>query len=149
LAGGILAFGEHHGAVVTRAMQIIASAPADGDLDLWADEVFEAERRAGRRIPGVGHRWHDKDLRAERLLELAGPLAEEHHPRAVRALAGRVAKHTGNPTPVNVDGALAVALTALRLDPAYGDFLFAVTRSYRSEEHTSELQSRENLVCRL
>lgn len=142
LAGGILAFGEHHGAVVTRAMQIIASAPADGDLDLWADEVFEAERRAGRRIPGVGHRWHDKDLRAERLLELAGPLAEEHHPRAVRALAGRVAKHTGNPTPVNVDGALAVALTALRLDPAYGDFLFAVTRSYGLAAHYVEETKR-------
>src|SRR5690606_40270410 len=30
-----------------------------------------------------------------------------------------------------------------------GDFPFGVHRRVRSEEHTSELQSRENLVCRL
>ena len=46
----------------------------------------------------------------------------------MRALADRVSLHAGNPVPVNVDGALAVALTALRLDPAYGDFLFAIAQ---------------------
>ena len=29
---------------------------------------------------------------------------------------------------------LAVALSALRLDPAYGDFLFAIARSLRAEK---------------
>jgi citrate synthase len=142
LAGGILAFGEHHGAVVTRAMRILASAPAEGDLEAWAEQVFQTERAAGRRIPGVGHRWHDKDLRAERLLELAAPLDGGHLEPAVRALAARVAHHTGKPTPVNVDGGLAVALTALRLDPAYGDFLFAVTRSYGLAAHYVEETQR-------
>ena len=40
LAGGILAFGELHGAIVSRAMRILATAPADGDLDDWAEQVF-------------------------------------------------------------------------------------------------------------
>src|SRR3712207_7550966 len=31
----------------------------------------------------------------------------------------------------------------------FGDFGFAVLLSHRSEEHTSELQSRQYLVCRL
>jgi len=35
LAGGILAFGELHGAVVSRGMRILASVPAEGDLDDW------------------------------------------------------------------------------------------------------------------
>ena len=75
LAGGILAFGDLHGAVVSRAMRILASAPAEGSLEAWADETFESERAAGGRLPGIGHRWHDHDLRAERLLEVASRLA--------------------------------------------------------------------------
>ena len=123
LAGGILAFGELHGAVVSRAMRILATAPRDGDLARWADEVFEAERSAGRRLPGVGHRWHEHDLRAERLLEVAATMTDGRYPAAVRALAERVSRHSGNRTPVNIDGALAVALTAL-------EFLVAFLQAY-------------------
>lgn len=143
LAGGILAFGELHGAVVSRAMRILASAPEEGDLEVWADEVFEAERAAGRRIPGVGHRWHRHDLRVERLLEVAAGVSDSNHEAAIRALAARVSVHTGNPTPVNIDGALAVALTRLRLDPIYGDFLFAIARSFGLAAHFVEEQDRQ------
>ena len=143
LAGGVLAFGELHGAVVSRAMRILASAPAEGALDQWADEVFEAERAAGRRIPGVGHRWHRHDLRVERLLEVASGVSDSNHEAAIRALAARVSAHGGNPTPVNIDGALAVALTRLRLDPIYGDFLFAIARSFGLAAHFVEEQARQ------
>jgi citrate synthase len=143
LAGGILAFSEYHGAVVSRAMRILATAPADGDLEAWADDVFESERAADRRIPGVGHRWHHRDLRAERLLEVAAPLSHRRGEAAVRALAARVSRHSGSTAPVNIDGALAVALTALRLDPQYGDFLFAIARSCGLAAHYVEEQSRE------
>ncbi len=143
LAGGILTFGELHGAVVSRGMQILADAPSSGPLDAWADHVFESERAADRRIPGVGHRWHHRDLRAERLLELAGRVSGGRQEEAVRALADRVSQHTGSPAPVNVDGALAVALTALRLNPAYGDFLFAISRSFGLAAHFVEEQTRE------
>lgn len=143
LAGGILAFGELHGAVVSRAMRVLASAPDDGDLDAWAGGVFEAERAADRRLPGIGHRWHHHDLRAERLLQVASPLSDGRREAAVRALAAQVSRHSGKPVPVNIDGALAVALTALRLDPAYGDFLFAIARSFGLAAHFVEEQARE------
>jgi citrate synthase len=143
LAGGILAFGELHGAVVSRAMRILASVPPHGDLDAWAAGVFDAERAAGRRLPGVGHRWHQHDRRAERLLEVATSLSDGRHEAAVRALAARVSRHSGTTVPVNIDGALAVALTALRLDPAYGDFFFAIARSFGLAAHYVEEQARE------
>ncbi len=143
LAGGILSFGELHGAVVTRAMQIIATAPSTGDLDAWADEVFRAERDAGRRLPGVGHRWHEHDLRAERLLDVASEFADGAPAAAVRALANRLARYVEHPVAVNIDGGLAVALTALRLDPAYGDFLFAIARSFGLAAHIVEERARE------
>jgi citrate synthase len=143
LAGGVLTFSEFHGAVVSRAMRILASVPANGDLDEWADEVFEKERAAGRRLPGVGHRWHHNDFRAERLLEVAKTLSDGRCDAAVRALASRVSRHSGNPEPVNVDGALAVALTALRLDTMYGDFLFALARGFGLAAHYVEELARE------
>ena len=143
LAGGILTFSEYHGAVVSRAMRLLAGAPADGDLEEWADEVFNAERASGRRLPGIGHRWHHQDLRAERLLEVAADLSDSRLETAVRALATRVSQHSGNPVPVNIDGALAVALTALRLDPLYGDFLFAIARGFGLAAHYVEELDRE------
>ncbi len=143
LAGGILSFGELHGAVVTRAMQIIATAPSAGDLEAWADEVFRAERDVGRRLPGVGHRWHEHDLRAERLLDVAAEFAGGAPVAAVRALASRLARYVEHPVAVNIDGGLAVALTALRLDPAYGDFVFAIARSFGLAAHIVEERARE------
>lgn len=143
LAGGILAFGELHGAVVSRAMRILAGVPADGGLEPWADEAFETERAAGRRLPGIGHRWHHQDLRAEALLRVATDRSDGRHAAAVRALAARVSRHTGSQVPVNIDGALAVALTVLRLDPSYGDFLFAISRSFGLAAHFVEEKVRE------
>ena len=143
LAGGILAFGELHGAVVTRAMRLIDEAPPAAQAQEWADQVFSAERAAGRRLPGVGHRWHEQDLRAERLLKLAEDQSDGRHAAAVRALAASVSSHTGRPVAVNIDGALAVALTVLRLDPEYGDFLFAIARSFGLAAHAVEERTRE------
>lgn len=143
LAGAILSFGELHGAVVSRAMRILATAPPTGDLASWADATFEAERQAGRRLPGVGHRWHTDDLRADRLLDVAGDVADSRASEAVRALAARLARHVGHPVAVNIDGALAVALTTLRLDPEYGDFMFAIARSVGLAAHIVEERERE------
>jgi citrate synthase len=143
LAGGILAFGDLHGAVVTRAMRLIADPPPAAAAQTWADEVFRTERAAGRRLPGIGHRWHAHDLRAERLLELAAEQSDGRHAAAVRALAASVSEHVGRPIAVNIDGALAAALHVLRLDPEYGDFLFAISRSFGLAAHIVEERERE------
>src|SRR5690606_41320598 len=49
---------------------------------------------------------------------------------------------------VHVEGPGGVAVGRVA-DPAGGAFQVTRPRQPRSEEHTSELQSRENLVCRL
>jgi citrate synthase len=143
LAAGIATLSDLHGAAVTRAMGILADKPDTGSLEVWADGVFETERAAGRRIPGVGHRWHANDLRADRLLELASEVSDSRGDEALRALGARVSLHTGKPAPVNIDGALAVALSVLRLDPGYGDFLFALARGFGLAAHFVEERQRE------
>lgn len=143
LAGGILSFGDLHGAVVSRAMRILRTVPESGDLGAWADETFHAERAAGRRLPGIGHRWHTTDLRAERLLDFTRPHSSGRHEEAVRALAARVGRHKQGQVAVNIDGALAIALSALSLDPEYGDLLFAIARSCGLAAHIVEERARE------
>jgi citrate synthase len=143
LAAGILSFGELHGAVVTRAMRLLKSLPPEGDVTGWARETFERERAAGRRLPGIGHRWHPHDLRAERLLDVASQHGSGRNATAVRELAAAVARHVGRPVAVNIDAALAVALTELRLDPDYGDFAFAISRSCGLAAHIVEERARE------
>src|SRR2546430_3318934 len=47
---------------------------------------------------------------------------------------------------------IGINVTSVRLDPRQSRIAFAVVcrlRALRSEEHTSELQSQSNLVCRL
>src|SRR2546430_13703893 len=46
-------------------------------------------------------------------------------------------------------GALSLKLTALGLSTALAGLAGGLFAYYRSEEHTSELQSQSNLVCRL
>ncbi len=74
---------------------------------------------------------------------MAAQLGDGNLEAAARALAKRVGMHTGNPVPINIDGGLAVALTALHLEPAYGDFLFAIARSFGLAAHYVEEQARE------
>ena len=143
LAGGILSFGELHGAVVTRAMRLLRSIPPETELEAWADATFRSEREAGRRLPGIGHRWHSQDLRAERLLALASTLSDGRREAGIRALAARVGRHVGRQVPVNIDGALAVALDAIGLEPDYGDLLFAIARSFGLAAHIVEERARE------
>src|SRR5690606_39667726 len=75
--------------------------------------------------------------------------------------AGGVACAEHGPGPVRPTGTRFVnlqldlrdiegVLGGLRMDPHPGDEVGRLScREARSEEHTSELQSRENLVCRL
>src|SRR3712207_8748595 len=63
---------------------------------------------------------------------------------------------SGNPTHSFKDRVVAVALSAARelslqvlACPSTGNLANAVAAAARSEEHTSELQSRQYIVCRL
>src|SRR5690606_42075289 len=42
-----------------------------------------------------------------------------------------------------------LATVAKNINDQHSGYLDSLKKGYRSEEHTSELQSRENLVCRL
>jgi citrate synthase len=143
LAAGILAFGSLHGAGVTVAMELLAELGPDEDPEVWATRIFDRERAAGRRVPGIGHRWHKKDRRAERLLDLSESAGGGRAVAAERAMARLVGRHSGRAAPVNIDGGLAAALTTLGLPTEFGDFVFATSRSTGLAAHIVEETTRE------
>lgn len=139
LAAGILSFGSLHGAVVSGLMDILANRPAGPPFEPWAEELVADRRTRGERIPGLGHRSHEVDRRADRLFALlrdANP--ESTAAAAVAALAAAVSRKAGRPIPVNVDGAVAACLDEIGLAPLLGDIAFAVSRSAGIGAHVVE-----------
>lgn len=143
LAAGVLAFGSLHGAAVTAAMELLSELGPNEDPAGWAARIFDRERAAGRRIPGVGHRWHQHDRRAERLLDLASSVGGGRAAAAERSLGDVVTRHSGRAAPVNIDGGLAAALTGLGVAAEFGDFAFALSRTAGLAAHIVEETTRE------
>ncbi|HYN87521.1 MAG TPA: citrate/2-methylcitrate synthase, partial [Ardenticatenaceae bacterium] len=74
VAAGVSAVGENHGGAGEACARILQEAvAADGEAppETVAAAIVADWRRNGRRLPGFGHRFHDPDPRAERLLALA------------------------------------------------------------------------------
>src|SRR5690606_40414367 len=82
-----------------------------------------------------------------------GPVPCTHPARRAGAAAAAAARHHAQPGARR--GLRELQDTLLRLDAGRGQVqrepgvLYLAHPHHRSEEHTSELQSRENLVCRL
>src|SRR5690606_41443320 len=77
-------------------------------------------------------------------LHAALPISDAHHGQGQRIVAAQQ-RHA---IPHLAEQALAVGQTAGGILDAH-DVRTTLQNLERSEEHTSELQSRENLVCRL
>ncbi|MFH1929714.1 MAG: citrate/2-methylcitrate synthase [Chloroflexota bacterium] len=142
MAAGVSAIGEYHGGAgeaCARMLQEAALAHPETSPDALARDIVEDFRRGGRRIPGFGHRIHDPDPRAVRLLSLAdewgisGP-----HVALARAIVAGLLAATGRSLPMNVDGALAALISDMGIDWRYGKALFIVARTAGLAAHVHE-----------
>src|SRR5690606_6348033 len=104
---------------------------------------------SGMRGGGGGRmRVGSADAEAQRAANAAAPKV----PHLFRRISFLFAPHK---TALIVTGSLVVLSAAISVLPplltqqAFDRGLFPLAADGRSEEHTSELQSRENLVCRL
>lgn len=117
--------GPLHGAASGLAHRLLLDVLQRGG----AAPVIADELRAGRRIPGLGHRLYTaEDPRAHALFRLL-----EEVPGAAPALAAArdvvetTARHTA--LHANVDLALAVLTVSAEMPPTAGETLFAVART--------------------
>jgi citrate synthase len=143
VAAGVSAIGEHHGGAGEACARIlqdaVRNAPDPFDAEAVADRIVEETKRAGKRMPGYGHRIHDPDPRAVYLvalardLNLAGP-----HVELAEAIETALRRRTGRSLPLNVDGALAALSGDLALDPLMAKGLFILARTAGLLAHVQE-----------
>jgi len=158
VAAGVLAIGNEHGGAGAQAMEMIAAGVARAareqlSLAEAARREVEAARKAGRRLPGLGHRVHSRDPRTPVLFDMARghgvAAAGVEYMSALQAAAEELIR----PLPINIDGALAAILHDLGFAPAAGKLVFIVARvaglsAEVAEEHAREKPMRIRIpVC--
>lgn len=148
VGGGLLAIGDAHGGAGEAAMMILQEAHErmgeTADPAPVAFEIVRAAKREKRRLPGLGHRFHDADPRttelwaqADRLGVSAGPIA------MMRAIECALEAESGRRLPVNVDGAIAAILLGMGFEPLIARLIFIIGRCAGVAAHVREELERE------
>ncbi|MGE5236873.1 MAG: citryl-CoA lyase [Acidobacteriota bacterium] len=153
LAAGALAVNRHHGGAVEDCMRLLArgaAALAEGrESAAVAAGLIAAERAAGRRLPGFGHRVHTDDPRSRRLLALAADCGVAGtHVVVAEALVAELHRD-GKTLPLNVDGAIAAVLADLGFRPELANGFFILARTAGWMAHVAEELSREKPMRRI
>ena len=147
MASAINALDDVHGGAGQQCMELLQAIVDDARDVAELARVEEAlDRRIaqhGKVIPGFGHRWHDVDPRAVRLLELmrraqAEGVIEGHHARIAVAIEAVLQRRKGVPIPMNIDGVTAAIYCELGFAPALGRGLFILSRSVGILAHAWE-----------
>lgn len=123
LAAGVLAIGEYHGGAIENAMKLLLSGKS-------ADKIIEGALANGERLPGFGHKiYKDADPRAAALLKYLKSLnIKSKYADLALEIEAELKNKTGKKLPLNIDGAMAVALCELGFDPLLGKAFFALAR---------------------
>jgi citrate synthase len=158
MASAINMLGDVHGGAGEQCVALynaIVMRLGDGpSSEQWLAEAVDAEikalaERGIRHVPGFGHRFHPRDPRAPRLLELvdaaaAAGVVSGRFASIARAVEAQLTAAKGRPIPMNIDGATGVIFAELGFPPPLCRGLFVLSRSVGALAHAfEEMQSGE------
>jgi citrate synthase len=158
MASAVNMLGDVHGgageqcvALYNAIAERIGDGPASGPrLTNAVDaEIAALAERGIRHVPGFGHRFHPRDPRARRLLELVDAAAAAgavsgRFAAISRAIEARLAAQKKRSIPMNIDGATGVVFAELGFPPPLCRGLFVLSRSVGALAHAfEEMQSGE------
>lgn len=138
VSGALLSFGHKHAGAIQNSMELYQSKvnslilTQDSDLDnkqiaSLAIDIYNEYIVGNKKIPGFGHRYHNVDPRADKLMELA--IKEGFvGPHIKLALAVEDLVYQKKKIRLNVDGANAAILSDLGFDPELGLGVFIIGR---------------------
>ncbi|NYB51497.1 MAG: citryl-CoA lyase [Methanobacteriaceae archaeon] len=153
VSGGISSFGKHHAGALERSMQIIQklikegianSGPPSsrGDLKNLALLAVEHFLDKGKKIPGFGHRFHDKDPRPDKLVKTAKKYGcFGIHTQLAVSIEDILIEMKG--IRMNIDGANAGILSDMGFDWRCGTGIFTIGRVPALVSHIHEEKSFE------
>ncbi|WP_297982161.1 citryl-CoA lyase [uncultured Methanobrevibacter sp.] len=152
VAGGLLSFGKNHAGAIEKAMNLFQNSihainltggkEDNKKIARLAIDIVNQYQSQSRRIPGFGHRYHDKDPRAVRLLDLAilesavGP-----HTKLALVIENILSETKG--IGLNVDGVNAALLSDLGFDSKLGLGVFMIGRLPGLVAHAYEEMQEE------
>jgi len=134
LAGGLLSFGKKHIGAIEDAMKLYQNVINDfnsfdkiDSFDKIASDIVEDYLNKGLKIPGFGHRYHDKDPRGTKIVKLAieedfvGP-----HLKLALAIEKELSKR--KKTYLNIDGTNGAVLSDMGFSSSLGFGIFMIGR---------------------
>lgn len=158
VAGALLSFGHKHAGAIEKTMELYQSKinslylTEDSDIDnkqiaSLAIDIYNEYVVGGKKIPGLGHRYHSVDPRADKLMEL---VIKEGFvgPHIKLALAVEDLVYQKKNIRLNVDGANAAILSDLGFTPDLGLGVFIIGRvpgiiAHIHEENMNEEEFRK------
>ena len=142
VAAGVSAIGEKHGGAgeaCARILQTAVAAQPNVTAERLAQQIVAEARANKQRLPGFGHRFHDPDPRAQRLLLLADEWGISGRVTAVaQAVVNVLHQETGRSQPLNIDGALAALISDMGMDWRMGKAIFILGRTAGLLAHAQE-----------
>ena len=142
VAAGVSAIGDNHGGAGEACARILQEASAtqpDTSPAELARQIVADARAKKQRLPGFGHRFHDPDPRAQRLLALAEKWGINGRFTAIaQAIVTELQAATGRSLPLNVDGALAALISDMGMDWRMGKAIFILGRTAGFIAHAQE-----------
>lgn len=147
MASAINVLDDVHGGAGEQCLALYRQALALGVGPALDDQV----RAHGRIVPGFGHRFHRTDPRVAPLLALvdaarADGTVDGEHARVGRAIEAELARRTGRPLPMNIDGVTAVVYGELGFEPPLARGLFILSRSVGILAHAWEQQNQGHRI---
>ena len=128
VAAGILEIGDVHGGAAEPLMEILNKIQS---ADLKIQKVVSDYLSEDKKIPGFGHRiYKDEDPRSTIIFEeLKKRGIGGDYLMIIVELQNEIENQTGKRLPINIDGAIAVALCGLGWKPVLGKAVFIIART--------------------
>ncbi len=154
LAAGILTINKYHGGAVEGMMKLLISLVDRIEKENlnFEDVILEfvkEKREKHERIPGIGHRYHTKDPRTDKLFQYAEELGfSGKHVKALKEIQKDFNEVSGKNLPINVDGAIGAVLCEMGFPTALGNMFFIMARvpgiiAHIYEEQTTQKPNRK------
>ena len=142
IAGGILAFGKNHAGAIELSMKMLQRGVQlqrnyDKSPNEVKNEIINYFSNSNVKIPGFGHRYHKKDPRAVRLLEVAKEL-NCFHEHSELAMEIQDTLHNEKGIKMNIDGANSAILSDMGFDWRIGCGMFIIGRIPGILAHVNE-----------
>jgi citrate synthase len=145
VAGGLLAFGKNHAGAIEHSMKLLQTSLKkfpDKDVCDIAEYIVKDYNNMSENIPGFGHRIHNKDPRATKILELAKEYGCFGKYSNLTLAIEDILNEKKNIN-INIDGANASILLDLGFEPNIGVGIFMIGRLPGLVAHVIEEQTNE------